>query len=319
MSQTPQWDTASPRATLQAASKASMPATSRRRFRLRNGIPYVYVAPFFVVFFAFFAYPLAYSFYVSLHSWAGIGPMKPVGWGNYTFALQNDFFWGSVRTTAVMWLLVLPLGTVMSMLIAVVWNRKDFRFRNVAVVLYLLPAVISIVAISVVFRILYDHSVGPIDAVITSVGLPAVPWLSDEAWARVGVSIVRLWESVGLGALFYFASLQSISQEIYDASDVDGCGPVRKFWSITVPLLTPTTLFLTVINTLAVFSLFAEPQNVTNDGGPNNATTTVGLYLYHLVLNLDYGTASAVSFLTTVGMMLVSLTLFLLSRRWMND
>ena len=196
------------------------------------------------------------------------------------------------------------------MLIAVVWNGKGFRGRNIAVVLYLLPAVISIVAISVVFRILYDQSVGPIDAIITAVGLPSVPWLSDEAWARIGIAIVRLWESVGLGALFYFASLQSIPPEIYDAADVDGCGPIHKFWSITIPLLMRTTLFLTVINTLAVFSLFAEPQNVTNDGGPNNATTTVGLYLYHLVQNLDYGTASAVSFLATVGMMIISIALF---------
>ena len=291
----------------------------RRPRRLSDGIPYLYIAPFFVVFFAFFAYPLCYSFYVSLHSWAGIGPMKPVGWGNYTFALQNPFFWSSIRTTAILWLLVLPAGTVLAMLIAVVWNGKGFRGRNIAVVLYLLPAVISIVAISVVFRILYDQSVGPIDAIITAVGLPSVPWLSDEAWARIGIAIVRLWESVGLGALFYFASLQSIPPEIYDAADVDGCGPIHKFWSITIPLLMRTTLFLTVINTLAVFSLFAEPQNVTNDGGPNNATTTVGLYLYHLVQNLDYGTASAVSFLATVGMMIISITLFLLSRRWVND
>jgi len=289
------------------------------RRRLRASTPYLYIAPFFIIFLAFFAYPLCYSFYVSLHSWAGIGPMKPVGWGNYGFALQNPFFWASLRTTATMWLMVLPAGTVLSLLIAVVWNSQKFRARNVVVVLYLLPSVISIVAVSVVFRILYDQSVGPIDAIITGLGFPSVPWLSHEAWARVAIAIVRLWESVGLGALFYFASLQAISQEIYDAADVDGCGPVRKFWSISVPLLMRTTLFLTVINTLAVFSLFAEPQTVTNDGGPNNATTTVGLYLYHLVQNLDYGTASAVSFLTTVGMMIVSVTLFLVSRRWMND
>lgn len=293
--------------------------TSKPRSRFRGvGIAYLYIAPFFVVFFAFFAYPLGYSFYLSLHRWAGIGPMKPVGWGNYTFALQNPFFWGAVRTTAVTWLLVLPFGTAVSMAVAVAWNRKTFLLRSIAIVLYLLPCVISIVAISVVFRILYDQSVGPIDAVITSIGLPSVAWLGDENSARVGVAIVRIWESVGLGALFYFASLQNISQEIYDAADVDGCSALRKFSNITVPLLMRSTLFVTVINTLAVFSLFAEPEIITNDGGPNNATTTIGLYLYHLVLNLDYGTAAAVSFLATVGMMLVSVMLFLIGRRWMT-
>ena len=191
----------------------SLRVGSRWRLRLSKGVPYLYVAPFFVVFFSFFAYPLAYSFFVSLHRWDGIGPMRPVGWDNYTFALGNEFFWGSIKTTALMWLMALPLGIAVSMVVAVVWNTASFRARNIAIVMYLMPAVISIVAVSVVFRILYDQSAGPIDAVITSVGLPAVPWLSDEAWARVALGIVRLWESIGLGALFYFASLQGISRD----------------------------------------------------------------------------------------------------------
>ena len=302
-----------------AASGPALGGTPRRRFRLSKGVPYLYVAPFFVVFFGFFAYPLVYSFYVSLHRWDGIGPMRNVGWDNYTFALGNEFFWNSIRTTGLLWLMALPLGIAVSMIVAVVWNSASFRGRNIAIVMYLMPAVISIVAVSVVFRILYDQSAGPIDAIITTFGLPAVPWLSDEAWARVALGIVRLWESIGLGALFYFASLQGISREIYDASAVDGCTPVRQFWSITMPLLARTTLFLSVINTLQVFSMFAEPQLVMNSGGPNNSTTTVGFYLFTLVQNLDLGTASAVSFLMTVGMMLVSIALFLIARRWTED
>ncbi len=310
--------------TAPASSQAPVGMPMRRRasswrYRLGKGVPYLYVAPFFLVFFTFFAYPLAYSFFVSLHRWDGIGPMRPVGWDNYTFALGNDFFWNSIKTTGLLWLMALPLGIAVSMIVAVVWNSGSFRGRNVAIVMYLMPAVISIVAVSVVFRILYDQSAGPIDAIITTVGFPAVPWLSDEAWARVALGIVRLWESIGLGALFYFASLQGISREIYDASSVDGCSPVRQFWSITMPLLARTTLFLAVINTLQVFSMFAEPQLVMNSGGPNNATTTVGFYLFTLVQNLDLGTASAVSFLMTVGMMLVSIALFLAARHWTED
>ena len=299
-----------------AVGGPQLSTSSRRRFRLSKGVPYLYVAPFFLVFFTFFAYPLAYSFYVSLHRWDGIGPMRPVGWDNYTFALGNDFFWNSIRTTGLLWLMALPVGMAISMVVAVVWNSGSFRGRNIAIVMYLMPAVISIVAVSVVFRILYDQSAGPIDAVITTFGFAPVPWLSDEMWARVALAIVRLWESIGLGALFYFASLQGISREIYDASSVDGCSPIRQFWSITVPLLARTTLFLAVINTLQVFSMFAEPQLVMNSGGPNNSTTTVGFYLFTLVQNLDLGTASAVSFLMTVGMMLVSIALFLAARRW---
>jgi ABC-type sugar transport system permease subunit len=130
---------------------------------------------------------------------------------------------------------------------------------------------------------------------------------------------VRIWEIVGLAALFFGSSLQSIPQDYYDAAAVDGGGPVRQFFSITVPLLTRTILFLTVVNTLGALSLFAEPQLITANGGPNNATTTVGLYLLLKVQALDLGTASAVSFLMTAIMMIVSIALFLAARRWMRD
>lgn len=288
----------------------------RRTLKLEAVLPYLYIAPFFVVFTAFFGYPLVYSFYVSLHSWTGIGPMRWVGWGNYSFALQNSYFWGSIVTTAELWLLVIPAGTVLSLILAVAWNHARFRGRNIVIVMYLLPAVVSIVAASVVFKILYDPTAGPIAYVLKAVGLPVIPWLTSEGWARVGIAVVRVWASVGLGALFYFSALQAISKEIYDASLVDGCGPIRQFVSITVPLLARTTLFLAVVNTLTTLALFAEPFFITNDGGPNNATTTVGLYLYHLVNNLDLGTASAVSFLMTIGMMAVSIILFVTARRW---
>ncbi len=291
---------------------------STRRGRRVPVAPYLYVAPFFVVFSAFFAYPVAYSVYVSLHSWSGVGPMKWVGWGNYTFALRDAYFWGAFKTTAILWLEVIPLGIVLALLIAVVLNRRRFRGRSVALVLYLLPAVISIVASSLVFKILYDPIAGPIDVTLGGLGLPRIPWLSDEAWARIAIGLVRLWESIGLSTLFFLASLQHISHEIYDAASVDGGGPIRTFWSITVPLLVRTILFLTVVNTLAVLGLFAEPQLVTS-GGPNNATTTLGLYLYNMINGLDLGTASAVSFIMSAFMMIVSIALFVTARHWATD
>lgn len=284
----------------------------------RSATPYVYIAPFFIIFFAFFAYPVAYSFYVSLHSWSGQGAMKWVGWGNYSFVLGDNFFWLAIETTAIIWLSV-PIGLFVGLVVAVLWNRPRVWGRSVVLVLYLLPAVVSIVAISVVFKIMYDQTAGPIDALLQSLGFHAIPWLSDESWARVGILLVRIWEIVGLAALFFGASLQGISQEYYDAAAVDGGGPIRQFFSITVPLLTRTILFLTIVNTLGALSLFAEPQLITNGGGPNNATTTLGLYLLLKVQGLDLGTASSVSFLTTVIMMVVSVVLFWAARRWMRE
>ena len=274
----------------------------------RSATPYLFVGPFLV----------AYSFHVSLHSWAGQGPMKWVGWGNYSFVLGDNFFWMAIETTALIWLSV-PIGLFLALIVAVLWNRKQVWGRNVVLVLYLLPAVVSIVAISVVFRIMYDETAGPIDVLLSSLGMPTIPWLTDEAWARVAILLVRIWEVMGLAALFFGASLQSIPQDLYDSASVDGASPVRQFFSITMPLLTRTILFLTVINTINALGLFAEPLLITSSGGPNNATTTVGLYLLLKVQGLDLGTASSVSFLTTAIMMVVSIVLFLSARRWTND
>jgi ABC-type sugar transport system permease subunit len=281
----------------------------------RSATPYLYVGPFFVIFFAFFAYPVAYSFYVSLHSWAGQGAMKWVGWDNYSFVLNDNFFWMAIRTTAWIWLSV-PIGLFLALVVAVLWNRRRVWGRGAVLVLYMLPAVVSIVAISLVFKIMYDETAGPVDVLLSSLGLPTIPWLTDETWARVGILLVRTWEIIGLSALFFGASLQSISQDLYDSASVDGAGAARQFFSITIPLLTRTILFLTIVNTIGALGLFAEPQLITTNGGPNNATTTVGLYLLLKVQGLDLGTASAVSFLMTLIMMVVSIALFLSARRW---
>jgi multiple sugar transport system permease protein/lactose/L-arabinose transport system permease protein/cellobiose transport system permease protein len=285
---------------------------------VRTGTPYFYIAPFFIIFFIFFAYPVAYSFYVSLHSWSGQGAMKWVGWGNYNFVLSDNYFIEALETTGLMWLSV-PATMLLSLIVAVIWNRPGMRGRSVLLVMYLLPTVISIVAVSLVFRILYDPIAGPIDMALEWLRLPPVDWLNDATSARVALIILRIWETVGLGVLFFVAALQAIPQDYYDAAAVDGSGPVHQFWSLTIPLLARTILFIMVINTLSALSLFAEPYLVMNQGGPDNATVTIGFYLFQKVTNLDFGTASAVSFLTTAIMMTMSVILFLAARRWTRE
>jgi ABC-type sugar transport system permease subunit len=244
--------------------------------------------------------------------------MKWVGWGNYNFVLTDNYFLESLRTTGLIWLSV-PVMLFAALIIAVIWNRPDMRGRSVLMVLYLLPTVISVVAAAVVFRILYDPSAGPIDVALQWAGIAPINWLGDETSARVALFLVRIWETVGLGVLFFASALQAIPQDYYDAASVDGSGPIHQFFRITVPLVTRTILFLLVWNTLSALSLFAEPNLIMNAGGPNFATQTLGLYLFNDVGQLQFGTASAVSFLTTAIMMVISVLLFLAARRWTSD
>ncbi|MGH2346775.1 MAG: carbohydrate ABC transporter permease, partial [Chloroflexota bacterium] len=113
----------------------------------RYSTPYWYIAPFFIIFFAFFAYPVIYSFYVSLHTWSGQGAMTWVGWDNYNFVLSDNYFMEALQVSGLMWLSV-PFTTVLSLVIAVIWNHPRFWGRNVVLILFLLPTVISIVAVS---------------------------------------------------------------------------------------------------------------------------------------------------------------------------
>jgi ABC-type sugar transport system permease subunit len=299
-------------------SVARMRRPNLRTRLARAGTPYLFIAPFFAVFFTFFGYPVGYSFYVSLHSWTGQGPMKWVGWGNYTFALGDNYFIEALQTTGLIWLSV-PVMLFIALIVAVIWNRPHMWARNVLMVLYLLPTVISVVAASVVFRIFYDPTAGPIDTALGWFHIAPINWLGDETSARFGLFLVRIWETIGLGVLFFASALQAIPQDYYDAAAVDGSGPINQFFSLTVPLLARTILFLTVWNTLSALSLFAEPALIMNQGGPNFATQTLGLYLYNDVGQLQFGTASAVSFMTTAIMMIISVVLFTIARRWTND
>ncbi len=300
------------------ASPAQTSGYMRRVRLIRTTAPYVFIAPFFAIFTTFFAYPVAYSFYVSLHSYSGQGVMKWVGWDNYNFALSDNYFTGALQNTGFLWMSV-PITILLALIIAVIWNRPGMLGRSVLLVMFLLPTVISIVAISVIFRVLYDPTAGPIDMSLSWLGIPPVDWLNDDTSARCGLLILRVWETLGLGVLFIASSLQAIPQDFYDAAAVDGSGPVRTFVSLTVPLLARTILFLAVWYTLSALSLFAEPYLVMNQGGPDNSTQTLGLYLFQKDINLDLGTASAVSFLTTSVMAVMSVLLFVAARRWTRD
>src|SRR2546423_128808 len=124
---------------IEVSRVAQPPLVRLRKWLGGSYAPYLYVAPFFIIFFAFFAYPVAYSFYVSLHHWAGVGAMRYVGLGNYSFVLSDNYWWNALTVSGLLWLLVMPLGTAISLLVAVVFNRPRFFGRNVALVMFPCP------------------------------------------------------------------------------------------------------------------------------------------------------------------------------------
>lgn len=291
------------------ASRIARPAPRRRggalgwRHRLA---PYVFVAPFVAIFAAFSVYPLVFTARLSFTNWRGSGAAEWVGWDNYSYLLGNAGFWNSLGNSAVLWVLIIPLQLVIAVVAAVLLNSATLRLRSFYRVAFVVPFVTPLVAVSQIWVVLFDRDYGPINGVLGLVGLPDIGWLTTSEWAKPTLALLFIWKTTGFIVLIVLSGLQSIDANVYEAAAIDGAGRVRRLWSITVPLIRRTLMFAIVLQTLAVFQMFAEPYVVTR-GGPYNSTTTAGLYLYNHITRADLGTGAANSFLLVVLVMLLSL------------
>lgn len=272
----------------------------------RRIAPYLFVLPFVAIFLAFSVYPLVFTARLSFTNWRGTGAAEWVGWDNYIYLLSNPGFWGSLGNSALLWLLIVPIQLMVGVIVAVLLNSATLKLRGTYRVAFIVPFVTPLVAVAQIWVVLFDQQYGAVNAVLGSVGLPEIGWLTTSAWAKPTLALLFLWKTTGFIVIILLSGLQSIDSTIYEAADIDGASRVRQVWSITVPLLRRTLMFAVVLQTLAVFQMFAEPFVVTQ-GGPYNSTTTAGYYLYNHITRADLGTGAANSFLLVILVMALSL------------
>lgn len=288
----------------------STAAIHRRRWGstgLRRRLaPYLFVLPFVAVFLAFSVYPLVFTARLSLTNWRGTGAAEWVGWGNYTYLLSSPAFWGSLGTSAVLWLLIVPIQLVVGIIVAVLLNSAKLRLRGVYRVAFIVPFVTPLVAVAQIWVVLFDQQYGAVNALLGIFGIPDIGWLTTSGWAKPTLALLFLWKTTGFIVIILLSGLQAIDSNVYEAAALDGASRSRQLWSITVPLLRRTIMFAVVLQTLAVFQMFAEPYVVTQ-GGPYNSTTTAGYYLYNHITRADLGTGAANSFLLVILVMALSL------------
>lgn len=290
-------------ATHSAARQRRRPGSALIRRRLA---PYLFVLPFLAIFFAFSVYPLVFTARLSFTNWRGTGAAEWVGWDNYTYLLSNPGFWGSLGNSAVLWLLIVPIQLVIGVIVAVLLNSATLRLRGMYRVAFIVPFVTPLVAVAQIWIVLFDQQYGAVNAVLGGLGLPDVGWLTTSEWSKPTLALLFLWKTTGFIVIILLSGLQSIDNSLYEAADLDGASRVRQIWSITVPLLRRTIMFAVVLQTLAVFQMFAEPFVVTQ-GGPYNSTTTAGYFLYNHITRADLGTGAANSFLLVILVMALSL------------
>ena len=274
----------------------------------------VFLLPAVVILGTFNFYPALYSLYLSFFEWNGTAPTKvAVGLQNYSRLLSSGEFWNSLRVTAVYAGGMTVVSLALGMLVASLLNQP-IRGQAFYRALYFLPVVTPTVATGVVWKYLFDPSQGVINRFIETFGVGGPNWLSDPNWALLAVIMVGIWKRVGFNMVVYLAALQGIPRSYYEASRLDGANTWQVFRFITLPLLGPSTFFLSVTALIDAFQVF-DLVYVMTSGGPLGSTDVIGFYLYRYGFRYyELGFASAIAYVMFLLIFIVTVVQFRLSR-----
>jgi len=287
-------------------------------YRYLNRMGWVFVTPAIAFFCAFMLYPILSSLSIVTRKWKGFNNTF-VGLGNFIRMGNDGVFWQALGHNFLFMAIQVPLMILLALVLAVILNQGIRRYRGTFRVIFFLPCVASLVAYSVIFRMLLQTN-GLLNNLAVNLDILAkpIPWLSDPFWAKVTIILALTWRWTGYNMVFFLVGLQNIDTEIFEAAEVDGARAARKFFAITVPLLVPVILFSAVTSTSGTMQLFDEPNILTWEGGPSNQTMTAALYIYRqaFILNSDFGYASALSYvIVLISGVLAFIQIRLLGRR----
>jgi multiple sugar transport system permease protein len=265
--------------------------------------PYVFISPFLLLFAVFGVFPLLFSLHLAFQSWeptSGLDAMEFVGWDNFAFALQDEWFWKSLKNT--LWLAVVSGAPqhLVAIPLAVFIHRSFKRLRDGVVGAYFLPYITSTVAIAIMFSSLFSKDFGLINAALAGAfGIDHVDWLGRAENIKPAIAFVVFWRYLGFNVVLYLAALQTIPRDLYEAATMDGAGRWQQFWHITLPNLKPMIFFGVTLSVIGGLQLFEEPFILTGGrGGADQSGMTSAVYLYRMAFDFnDFGGASAMSWL----------------------
>ena len=317
--------TVSDRATVAYAPPARQRGAVRRglrRFDLKAS-PYLYVAPFFIIFIGFGLFPLVYTAYVSLTDRNLLDPVTSfVGLQNYTELLHDSYFWNAVQNTLGIWIVSTVPQLALALGLAHLLNTK-LRARTLFRMSVILPQVTSLVAVALIFAQLFGRDYGLVNWVLGLFGIHHVYWEAGQLSSWFALSVMVMWRWTGYNALIYLAAMQAIPDELYEAAAIDGARPWRQFLHVTVPMLRPTIIFTVIVSTIGGLQLFTEPYlfeplHYGAKGGSDRQYQTVAMYLYEKAFaggQFKFGYASAIAWCLFLLIAVVSLINFLIVRR----
>ena len=278
--------------------------------------PYLYLMPILIGLFLFSAGAVVMSFLLSFTRWEIVTPPQWIGFGNYTAMFGSELFWVVFRNTFYYTILSVPLSLAGSLALALLVNHKlkgITFFRTV----YFLPVVSSMVAVALIWSSLYNPEVGLLNYLLKLFfGISGPSWLADTKWAMPAMVLMSLWKSLGYNMIIFLAGLQNIPEELYEAANIDGARSWHRFSRITIPMLSPTTFFVLVINLIGSFQVFEQTYMLTK-GGPANATLTLSYYIYQNAFQFfKMGYAAAMGYVLFAIIFIITLVQFRYQRRW---
>jgi multiple sugar transport system permease protein len=279
---------------------------------------FVFLLPALIGLLAFQLLPMVSSVVISFSDWDLLTKWTQIhfiGWGNYAEVFDNEKSYTSIKNVFIFLIGYMPLITVLGTFFAVLLNRniRGIKFYRAAV---FVPVITSWVAVSIVWRWLLNGQSGLINYLLSQIGVQGPIWLQDDTWAMVAIIAVTIWKDIGFVSIILLAGLQDISEDYYEAAELDGASAWRKLWQITIPLLSPTLFFIITISLINSFQLFDQVLIMTN-GGPAGATSTIVEQVYKNAFQFNkMGFAAAQSWVLFVIIFAVTLALQQLQKRW---
>jgi multiple sugar transport system permease protein len=283
--------------------------------RSQNRWGWIFAAPAAIGFVVFIAGPMVASLLIGLTNWQVGLPPQWIGIGNFTKLFSDPTFWDALKATGYFAVIAVPGGVIVAFAVAMLLNRVRGRGRGFFRTLFYLPVLVPPVATAVVWLWIFAPDAGLANTLLKLLGLPPAQWIYDESSAVPSLALVTIW-GFGNMSLIFLAALQGVPRELLEAAEVDGAGPVRRLFHVTVPQVSPIILFNLITGVIAALQSF-DAAYVMTQGGPNNATMFYVYYIYQTAFaNGNLGYASALAWVLFLIVLIITIAVFRTARHW---
>lgn len=275
--------------------------------------PYLFILPFFILFFVFQLIPILWTIYISFTEWKGIGTPEFCGFKNYRKMIIDNMFWDALGNTVVYWVTGLVLILVLAIVIASLLNSQMLKGRTFFKTATFLPNICAAIAMGLIFRMLFDENVGLVNGAAAAMGLSRVPWLTSTTYSKIPVILLNVWRNTPWFTMIVLSGLLNISRDYYEAATVDGANEFKQFFYITLPSLKNILFFCSITLTVDGWKLFNESYILP---GPGTSNTSLFQYMYESGFSIfNMGYASAIGCVLIAILMVISLIQFSVRRK----